>query len=96
MASEDKGKWAETADEGIVPADLGGADAPDELLPDDPELGSDVTGETTGDDTPATAEGIDLEAGDKADAVTDGGPDVPEHAEPDLKDVAAAQRERDQ
>jgi hypothetical protein len=96
MASEDKGEWAQTADEGIVPADLGGADAPDEMLSDDPELGSDVTGETTGDDAPATAEGIDLEAGDKADAVTDGGPDVPEHAEPDLKDVAAAQRERDQ
>jgi hypothetical protein len=96
MASEDKGEWAQTADEGIVPSDLGGTDAPDEMLPDDPELGSDVTGKTTGDDEPATAEGIDLEAGDNADAVTDGGPEVPEDAEPDLKDIATAQRERDQ
>jgi hypothetical protein len=96
MASEDKGEWAQTADEGIVPADLGGTDADEGMLPDDPELGSSVTGETTGDDEPATAEGIDLEAGDNADAVTDGGPDVPQDAEPDLKDIAAAQRERDQ
>jgi hypothetical protein len=37
--------------------------------------------------------GIDLGAGDNADAVTDGGPDVPADAEPDLKDVGAAARE---
>jgi hypothetical protein len=61
-----------------------------------PQLGSAVTGETTGDDEPATDEGIDLEAGDNADAMAQGGPDIPEDAEPDLKDVAAAQRERDQ
>jgi hypothetical protein len=96
MASGEKGEWAQIADEGIVPADLAGAEADDEVLPDDPELGSAVTGETTGDDAPATAEGIDLEAGDKADAVAQGGPAVPEDAEPDLKDIAAAQRERDQ
>ena len=39
---------------------------------DDPSVG-----ETTGDDTPATSEGIDLSAGDDADAVTDGGPKPP-------------------
>jgi hypothetical protein len=40
-------------------------------------------------------EGIDPHAGDHADAVTDGGPDVREGAEPDLKDApAAAQRDR--
>ena len=61
--------------------------------PSDPELGSSVLGETTGSDEPATEGGIDLSAGDHADAVTDGGPDVPADAEPDLKDVGAAARE---
>jgi hypothetical protein len=96
MASEEKGEWAQTADEGIVPAELGGTDADEDALPDDPQLGSAVTGETTGDDEPATEEGIDLQAGDSADAVAHGGPEIPEDAEPDLKDVAAARRERDQ
>ena len=58
---EDKGEWAKTAREGIVPDALGADE-------DDPSVG-----ETTGDDTPATSDGIDLEAGDDADAVTDGG-----------------------
>jgi hypothetical protein len=70
---EDKGEWAKTAREGIVPDALGGDE-------DDPSVG-----ETTGDDTPATSEGVDLTAGDKADAVTDGGPKPSE----DLKDVGA-------
>ena len=48
-----------------------------------------MTGETTGDDSPATSEGIDLTAGDDADAITDGGPKPPEDAEPDLKDIGA-------
>jgi hypothetical protein len=77
----DKGQWAETADEGIVPNALGGSD-------DDA-----ITGRTTGSEEPATEEGIDREAGDEADATTHGGPDVPEDAEPDLKDVGAAQRD---
>ena len=82
---DDKGKWAETAEEGVVPDVLG-----EERLGDkEPELTGAVTGETTGDDSPATAEGIDLSAGDNADAVTDGGPKPPEGAEPDLKDVGA-------
>ena len=58
--NEDKGEWAELAEEGVVPTTKDDAD---------------VTGETTGDDTPATSEGIDLNAGDSADATTDGGGD---------------------
>jgi hypothetical protein len=87
-----KGEWAETADEGIVPAELGGSDAPREMLDEDPELESSVLGRTTGSDEPATEEGIDESAGDDADAATDGGPDLPDGAEPDLKDVGAASR----
>src|SRR3954451_22032068 len=88
-----KGEWARTADGGIVPAEGGGNDAPEEMTGEDPELGSGVTGRTTGSEEPATESGIDLSAGDNADAVTDGGPDVPADAEPDLKDVAAASRD---
>jgi hypothetical protein len=92
----EKGPWAETAAEGIVPAELGGSDAPPEMLAEDPELGSAALGETTGSDAPATERGIDPSAGDEADATTDGGPEPPAHgAEPDLKDAAAAPREVD-
>jgi hypothetical protein len=91
--AREKGEWAGRADEGVVPADLGGSDAPREMLAEDPELGSSVLGRTTGSDEPATDSGIDLSAGDNADAVTDGGPEVPAGAEPDLKDVGAAARE---
>jgi hypothetical protein len=91
--AREKGEWAGRADEGVVPADLGGSDAPREMLAEDPELGSSVLGRTTGSDEPATDSGIDLSAGDNADAVTDGGPDVPADAEPDLKDVGAAARD---
>src|SRR5690348_12389932 len=91
--AREKGEWAGQAGEGVVPADLGGSDAPGETLAADPELGSSVLGQPTGSDEPATQSGIDLSAGDNADAVTDGGPDVPADAEPDLKDVAAAARE---
>ena len=74
----EKGQWAETAAEGIVPAELGGSDAPRELLAEDRELGSSVLGETTGSDEPATDTGIDPSAGgDEADATTDGGPEPP-------------------
>ncbi len=85
-----KGQWAGKADEGIVPADLGGSDAPRELLDEDPQLDSSVLGGTTAADEPATESGPDLSAGDNADAATDGGPDVPEDAEPDVKDIGAA------
>lgn len=86
-----KGPWAAKAEDGIVPAELGGSDAPRELLADDPELSSAVLGETTGSDEPATDAGIDLSGGDHADATSDGGPDLPDGAEPDLKDAASAQ-----
>lgn len=93
--AREKGEWAGRADEGVVPAELGGSDAPEEMLDEDPELESTVLGETTGSDEPATDGGVDLEAGDNADAVSDGGPDVPEDAEPDVKDIGAASRQAD-
>jgi hypothetical protein len=77
---EHKGEWAEVAQEGIAPVE-----------PDD----APVTGETTGSDEPATSEGVDLAAGDDADATADGGPpEPPGDAEPDLKDAPAAAGER--
>jgi hypothetical protein len=94
--AREKGSWAGTAAEGIVPAESGGSDAPREMLADDPELDSSVLGATTGSDEPATESGVDLSAGDRADAVTDAGPDLPQGAEPDLKDAAAAARRQSQ
>jgi hypothetical protein len=88
--AREKGMWADTASEGIVPAELGGSDAPREMLAEDPELGSSVLGVTTGSDEPATEDGIDPSGGDNADATSDGGPDLPQKAEPDLKDAATA------
>ncbi len=84
-----KGFGGEAA-EGIVPADLGGSDAPKEMLGDDPQLGSSVLGGTTGSDEPATDDGgVDLSAGDEADATSDGGAEQPpEGVEPDYKDAA--------
>jgi hypothetical protein len=87
--AREKGEWAATTQDGVVPADLGGSDAPREMLDDDPELGSSVLGETTGSEEPATDGGIDLSAGDNADATSDGGPEVPEGVEPDLRDAAS-------
>jgi hypothetical protein len=80
---QEKGPWAETAAEGIVPAELGGSDAPRELLADDPQLGSEALGETTG----SPVSDVDPAGGDRADATTDGAPDVPPRVEPDLKDA---------
>jgi hypothetical protein len=65
------------------------------MLPDDPELESSVLGRTAESDEPATEAGIDESGGDRADAVTDGGPDVPQGAEPDLKDAPAAWQQDD-
>ena len=87
----EKGEWAATAADGLVPAELGGSDAPGELLADDPELGSSVLGETTGSDEPATEDGVDLSGGDNADATSDGGPEVPEDVEPSLRDAPTTQ-----
>ena len=93
--AREKGEWAGTSGEGIVPAEEGGSDAPREMLEEDPELESSVLGRTTGSDEPATDSGIDPSAGDQADAVTDGGPDLPEGAEPDTKDIGLAPRRSD-
>jgi hypothetical protein len=79
-----KGEWAETAEEGIVPDELGESD-------DD----APVVGRTASSDEPATEEGVDLSAGDNADAVRDGGPDPPDDAEPDLRDAAGGPRQVD-
>ena len=87
--AREKGQWAATANEGLVPAELGGSDAPREMLAEDPELGSSALGRTTGSDEPATEDGIDPSGGDDADATSDGGPDRPPRGvEPDLKDAA--------
>jgi hypothetical protein len=93
--TREKGEWAGQAAEGVVPAELGGSDAPRDMLEEDPELGSSVLGRTTGSDEPATDAGVDLSAGDSADAVTDGGSEPPDDAEPDVKDIGAASPRRD-
>jgi hypothetical protein len=93
--TDEKGTWARTASEGIVPPELGGSDAPRDMLGEDPELGSEVLGVTTGSDEPATDDGIDPAGGDDADATTDGGPDLPHGREPDLKDAATAAVQRE-
>ena len=71
--ARETGEWAGQAGEGVVPAELGGSDAPREMLDEDPELESDVLGRTTGSDEPATEGGLDLAAGDEADATAHGG-----------------------
>ena len=76
---QEKGEWAEGARDGIVPRD----EEADQL--DDAALGR-----TTGSDEPATREGVDLSAGDHADATSDGGVELPEEGEPDLKDAMGA------
>ena len=93
--AREKGPWAAKAGEGVVPADLGGSDAPGEMLPEDPDLGSSVLGETTGSDEPATEAGVDRAGGDDADAVSDGGPERPRDSEPDLRDAASGPRQVD-
>ena len=90
--AREKGPWAATASEGVVPAELGGSDAPSEMLDEDPELGSSVLGATTGSDEPATESGIDPGGGQDADATSDRGPERPEGAEPDLRDAASGPR----
>jgi hypothetical protein len=93
--AREKGPWAAQARQGVVPADLGGSDAPEEMLPDDPQLGSEATGRTAQSEEPATEGGIDLAAGDHSDAIEQGGSDAPAGAEPDLKDAAAGPRQTD-
>jgi hypothetical protein len=93
--AREKGDWAAKAQDGVVPPELGGSDAPDELLDEDPELGGSVLGVTTGSTEPATEQGIDPHGGDHADATSDGGPAPPGDAEPDLKDAGAGPRQVD-
>jgi hypothetical protein len=93
--SREKGPWAAKAAEGVVPAELGGSDAPEEMLDDDPELGSSVLGGTSSTEEPATHTGVDPAAGDAADATSHGGAERPPDTEPDLKDAAAAPRQVD-
>jgi hypothetical protein len=93
--AREKGAWAGTSGDGIVPAELGGSDAPREMLAEDGELGSEALGETTGSDEAATETGIDPAAGDEADATSDAGPATPEGEEPDLKDATAGPRQAD-
>jgi hypothetical protein len=93
--AREKGPWAETTRDGVVPAELGGSDAPDERLPEDPELGSAALGAPASSEAPATESGIDREAGDHADATSHGGPEVPAGGEPDLKDAARGPRQVD-
>lgn len=93
--AREKGEWGAKAAEGVVPAELGGSDAPREMLADDPELESSVLGRTTGSDEPATDDGVDLSGGDNADAASDGGPDLADETEPDLKDIGAASLKED-
>jgi len=90
-----KGPWAAKAQDGVVPAELGGSDAPADLLPEDPELGSSVLGRPARSEDPATETGVDLHGGDDADATTDGGPVAPEGVAPDLKDAASGPRQVD-
>ena len=89
--AREKGPWGGTAGEGIVPAELGGSDAPVEVLGDEDTGYSDAAlGRTTGSNNPATDGGIDPAAGDAADATTQGGPELPESGDVDTKDVALA------
>jgi hypothetical protein len=94
--AREKGEWAARAEDGVVPAEQGGSDAPPEALADDPELGSSVLGRPARTEEPATDSGVDLSAGDNADAVADGGPSAtPDGVEPDLKDAASGPRQVD-
>lgn len=73
----EKGDAADVATDGIVPAGLGGSDAPADLhQAPTPEMGTEVLGGYASDpDVTATDGGVDLSAGDNADATTNGGPD---------------------
>jgi hypothetical protein len=80
---EEKGEWAETAEEGIVPEELGGSGD------------ADFVGREAVSDEPATEDGVDLSAGDRADATTQGGQNRPDDEEPDLRDAAGGPRQVD-
>jgi hypothetical protein len=83
MERDEKGEWAETADEGIVPDELGG------------DEDAEFVGREAESDEPATEEGVDLSAGDRADATTQGGQNRPDDEEPDLRDATGGPRQVD-
>jgi hypothetical protein len=93
--AQEKGSWAASAREGVVPAELGGSDAPPEKLAQDSDLSDSVLGSTAVSSEPATQEGIDRSGGDHADATSQGGPETPKDAEPDLKDAPTGPRQVD-
>lgn len=93
--AREKGPWAAHAREGVVPPELGGSDAPQERLAEDPELGGEVLGGPARSQEPATEAGIDPHGGDRADATADGGPAAAPGGEPDLKDAASGPRQVD-
>jgi hypothetical protein len=93
--AREKGEWAARAREGVVPAELGGSDAPEERLAEDSDLGDAVLGGRAASEAPATESGIDRHAGDQADATADGGTEMPAGAEPDLKDAGRGPRRVD-
>jgi hypothetical protein len=71
---DEKGEAAHVATDGIVPAGLGGSDAPADLQAEDPQLSSSVLGGGYASDPNVTATGgVDLSAGDNADATSNGG-----------------------
>lgn len=88
--AREKGGWGGEVADGIVPAELGGSDAPAEMQGEDPELGSAVIGRSTGSDEPATPGGVPTDAGDNADATSDGGPDLPPAEEEPAQSAAPA------
>src|SRR3954462_14565057 len=76
--AREKGPWAGQVGDGIVPAELGGSDAPEEMLSDEDAGYSDAAlGRTTGSNEPATDGGIDPAAGGAADATAQSGPGPP-------------------
>src|SRR4051794_41869833 len=77
--AQEKGEWAEGARDGIVPRDE-----------DADRLDDAALGRTTGSDEPATEEGIDLSAGDNADATSDGGGVLPGDGGTALQDTMGA------
>ncbi|MEA2371407.1 MAG: hypothetical protein QOH12_1801 [Solirubrobacteraceae bacterium] len=81
----EKGGAADVAAAGIVPTELGGPDA-------NPELPGDVSGGYAKDpDVTATEGGVDLSAGDNADATSMGGAPSPA----DIPDASAVQTRPD-
>ena len=88
--AREKGGWGGEVADGIAAAELGGSDAPAEIQPDDPQLGSEVIGRSTGSDEPATPGGVPTDAGDNADATSDGGPDLPPASEEPVQSAAPA------